>query len=514
MTGTGTGKEPWDDDRLAAAFREAFDVTAPRDLEDRLAEAAASRARPRGAGLGWLRSSGAGAGAVAAVAVVVIAVGVLVSNGLPAASPAASVSAAGSPTSTLAGTPTAAFPAAIFGVEVLTVPEAIEVRDRGDATEIAVAGWFRHPGAMRCLAMPGDPVRPLEGDCTIAFTWLMANPESLIHRTGTSGSDSPPTGPAFNPVFEDVDRSWVYPLPTKGASTPNAVVFVGHFNDPRADRCLIDSPEVCARRFVVDQVAWVDGAAYDAVFPADIDGIPVWTVEETLRRRDAGEAHGIGVAIGGWYAESVSITISCPPPIEAWSPLERYCHAGQELLTDIPQSIDAKSPPSGAALAPFFSPFWGSEFLAERQTPQPVILVGHFDDPLHVTCSHLGRYACISLFVVDRIAWHDGEARGARAGSSNGTNVPVPTRDIAAVEQVVRRSIAAAASIQSVTLLEERDVAGLDPTTDVDPNGLDLVWYIRAVESGSNQVGSFIVADATGELVWSAFPMPQASELP
>ena len=59
-----------------------------------------------------------------------------------------------------------------------------------------------------------------------------------------------------------------------------------------------------------------------------------------------------------------------------------------------------------------------------------------------------------------------------------------------------------------------REITGLDPTTDVDPNGLDLVWYVRAVEMGTHRIGSFIVDDASGELIWSAFPLPPASELP
>jgi len=516
VTGPGPAKEPWGDERLAAAYRAAFDVTPPRNLEDRVETALASGPVRRRPGTGWLRWSSVGAvGAVAAVAVVAVAL--LVSNGLPYALPGGTATSGATPTlgSSPVVAPAAEFPRTIFGIDVLSVTDALDTRDRRDSTEIAVAGWYAPPEPVPCPA-PLPPVVPLlNGDCSIDFTWLMAAPETVRHMSGNSlVSIGPPAGPAVNVVFDGPDTSWALPDTGSGERARTPVVFIGHFADARADGCQPADRPRCLDRFVVDQVPWVDGSAYDAVFPADIDGIPVWTVEATLRRGDAGETHGVGVAIGGWYAESVSISISCPPPIEAWSPLERYCHAGQEFLTDIPQTIDVKTPPTGTGLAPFFSPFWGGEFLADRQTPQPVVLVGHFDDPLAISCSHLGRYACISVFVVDRIAWHDGEPQGARTGSSYRTNAPVPTRDGAAVEEVVRRSIAEGASIQSMTLLEERDVTGLDPTTDVDPNGLDLVWYVRAVEMGTHRIGSFIVDDASGELIWSAFPLPPASELP
>jgi len=87
VTGAGSGKELWDDERLAAAYRAAFEVTAPSGLEDRVAKALASDARPGHPGPRWLRWSGASA--VAAAAVVVIAAVVLTSNGIPTGSPRA-----------------------------------------------------------------------------------------------------------------------------------------------------------------------------------------------------------------------------------------------------------------------------------------------------------------------------------------------------------------------------------------------------------------------------------------
>jgi hypothetical protein len=510
MTGPGPAKEPWDDDRVTAAFRAAFDVTAPGDLENRVTnalETTAQRGRGRGPWGGWLRWSGAGLVAAAVIALV----GVLTWNGALTSSPGAT-DAPVSPTSTPAGTPTAEFPTTIFGIDVLSVPEAILVRDSIDYSrddeEIAVAGWYQQPRPVRCRAT-SSTAAPLDGDCTIEFQWLLANPESLFRVNRLSLSIHDPVGPAISTVFDGVDLSWAtgHPVENRG-STPNAVVFIGHFDDSRAGRCAPERAERCRDRFVVDQVSWLDGAAHDAIFPAEVDGIPVWSVEETIDRRDAGELSGIAVAIGGWYAESGTPFIHpCAIVILHRGFLERWCHKAQEVLTDVPQEIGQQSKPVGTALGPRFSPYWIGGHGTFGQTPQPMVMIGHFEDPHANDCASVGVATCRDLFVVDKVAWSHGANPGPRFGEEPRPNQAAPIRSLREVVGVVDDRIPDAV-ILSVTKVEERDIAGLDPTTDLDPDGTDLVWYVRAVDAGTHRIGTFIVDDATGKLRWSAFPLP------
>jgi hypothetical protein len=255
-------------------------------------------------------------------------------------------------------------------------------------------------------------------------------------------------------------------------------------------------------------VPWVDGAAHDALFPADVDGVPVWSVEETLARRDAGELTGIEVAIGGWYAESGTPFIhSCGLAFLHRGFLERWCYQAQEVLADIPQEIGQLSTPIGTALGPRFSPYWVGGQGSFGQTPQRMVLVGHFEDPLANDCATVGVAACRNLFVADRIAIFKGSL-GTRFGQPPRSLTSAPASSLKEVESVIHDRIGSDAVILSVTTLEERDVVGLDPTTDIDPAGAGLVWYIRAVEAGTHRIGTFIVDDATGELRWSAFPLP------
>jgi hypothetical protein len=309
-------------------------------------------------------------------------------------------------------------------------------------------------------------------------------------------------------VFDGIEAGWGYPISVDD-SMPRPVVFLGHFNDARADDCRTEPRQECRALFVVDQVPWVDGAEYDAVFPADIDGIPVWSVEEMIARRDAGELGGIGVAIGGWYAESIPIQPSCALPAEHWGPLERYCHAGQEVLADIPQAIDVTAPPIGTSLTPFFPRYWTSRFPTDRLIPQPVVLVGHVEDPLANDCPHLGVDVCRSFFVVDRIAWIDGESLGPRVPPNGFFDPfgPHVTRSVTDVARFVRQQIPADGIVQALTAIEASDIGSLDPTVGTALEGRGIVWYVRAVERATNHVGSFIVDDATGVLLWSRFPL-------
>jgi len=507
VTGAGSGKELWDDERLAAAYRAAFEVTAPSGLEDRVAKALASDARPGHPGPRWLRWSGASA--VAAAAVVVIAAVVLTSNGIPTGSPAAS-HAAESATAGAPETPTGGSPSTIFGADVLTVPQAIEVRDQLDDSfgehDIVVAGWYQQPPPIHCQGF-ATGTGSSGGDCTVEYQWLIANPEWLFGTPPQPLTLADPTGPAIRAVFEDIDMSWALASaaedPRQG---PTPVVFVGHFGVVRGASCTESRIERCRERFVVDQVSWVDGAAYDAVFPADVDGIPVRSVEKVLEDRDAGELHGIAVAIGGWYAAD-PVTISCPIVPKAWNLFDRTC-ATSRLVADIPQLANRDRAIVGTGLRPVFAPLWTTRVPAEE--PQgPVVLVGHFQDPLARSCRVDDQRACAGTFVIDRVAWIDGEPLGPRVPPP-GFVLPQPavTQQLFDVARLVREELAADGTVQSMTVLEAQDLASLDPTAIIDLDARAVIWYVRAVEAGTNRIGSFIVDDATGELIWSAFPMP------
>lgn len=177
------------------------------------------------------------------------------------------------------------------------------------------------------------------------------------------------------------------------------------------------------------------------------------------------------------------------------------------MLADIPQAIDLTAPPIGANLTPYFPRFGTSTFPADRLIAQRVVLVGHVEDPLSIDCPHLGVEVCRTFFVVDRIAWIDGENLGPRVPSFVFLD-PRQTRSPTEISRVVRGEIPGDGTVQSITALDAVNIGDLDPTVGPALEGRGIVWYVRAVERGTNRVGSFIVDDASRELLWSAFPMP------
>lgn len=159
-------------------------------------------------------------------------------------------------------------PRQVLGLDVLTIADAIAVRDGGSSDEIAVAGWYDAPplGFVKCLAGRDTGPPWLYGLCEDAFRWLMAAPQPLVNVTGSSGSARAPTGPAVQLAFPAVSPPQPNGLPTSGSSTPLPAVLVGHFNDRRSSRCtgkstapFPDRVAECRSRFVVDAVAWLNG---------------------------------------------------------------------------------------------------------------------------------------------------------------------------------------------------------------------------------------------------------------
>jgi hypothetical protein len=267
----------WDDERLSSAFHERFDQGAPAtlasDVRRALAGTRPSRLGAFGRGPAWVLAT--------AAVIVILAGGALI--GLGGLNRPGAASSAPSSSGT-AATPSADLgpaspssvqpPTSVLGLDVMTVSAAEAVRDAGvDDTEIAIRGWFTPPPVIACThTLDGYASNPLLLDCAQALTWLDQDAESLVHVTETTWVPSAPQSPALNPVLGGLDLSWK-PLPLSAGvvadSKPAAVVFIGHFDDRRASACPAGQRADCQDRFVVDSVAWADGA----VLPRSMRGL-------------------------------------------------------------------------------------------------------------------------------------------------------------------------------------------------------------------------------------------------
>lgn len=274
MTTPSTPREPWDDARLGAAFTaRASRTTTPVDL------AGATRLALRTPPV----ISPVWRGLLAPVAVVVLAIGVIGSGVLlrgddpsaatPSSSPPGGSAAASDSAS--AGPPTA------FGLPIISVTDAIAMRDAAiDDREIAVRGWFDPGPPVSCPAPLEPATSPVQPVCPDQFIWLTEAPESLTTVEPNSLSRQPPTGAAIHPDLDLVDERWAPRLPRAGPSIPVAVVFIGHFDDRRAHLCPAADEQACRDRFVVDRVDWVDGETQPMSAVVTMDGATISNAEE------------------------------------------------------------------------------------------------------------------------------------------------------------------------------------------------------------------------------------------
>ncbi|MFN8520292.1 MAG: hypothetical protein U0667_13060 [Chloroflexota bacterium] len=165
------------------------------------------------------------------------------------------------------------FPSEVAGLPVMGVAEAEALLRSGtvDGQAVAVAGYF--DAFLGSCPAPLGPVGPLEDWCRfVAFTDMRADAQ-LCRPTGDGSVCSSPSGTYVAPfVMGETSgdpRSW---LSGGWASEPAALVLIGHVGDPRQWQCPTDTQAECAGAFVVDRVAWAEGASVPPTAPETGDG--------------------------------------------------------------------------------------------------------------------------------------------------------------------------------------------------------------------------------------------------
>lgn len=392
-------RHDWDDDRLDHAYRARFDVAPPPELTERITSEMSNRTQPGWRGWAWTRPRSA---VLVAGASLLFAVALLASGGgwlgpVPRLGPSFGVPLpSGIAVSDLAGDPfpvQVTSPSATRTLPVLSVAGAIASRGRTIGPfEIAVGGWFLR-------SIPSCPAPPTQTSdlesCGQNSTWLLSGPDSL---------------PGIHPV-----TNWS----PSDSSVPTALVFVGHFHDPRAASCPAgDRRLACDALFVVDGIAWESPTNLEA-FPVQAAGYAVISVSAAGSIRDSGASTEIAVA--GWY-EPLPVIFCALWLGPAIFPLEGDCSVGRQWLTETPEQLvqtnpcpegggsaqcTSDRPPTGPAISAVFERGVGDALSRRAQsTPTAVVFIGHFNDPRSAGCR--SPAACTQRFVVDAIAWADG----------------------------------------------------------------------------------------------------------
>lgn len=243
-------------------------------------------------------------------------------------------------------------------------------------------------------------------------------------------------------------------------------------------------------------------------FPSSVAGMPVVSVAQAVEFLQGGDLDGRAVAVAGYFFQAVP---SCPAPMRYIGPLEDWCRfvaftddvASATLCTYTDNSATCR-PPSGTHLAPFLvSETSGALPPALEGKPVPLVLIGHAGDARQWQCAADAQEACGRAFVVDRIAWANGEAIPLTAPEPwNQTTferlVPRLTMNQATAALGLGDQVLAAAAFRA------GDISTVDPRWNLA--GDDIVWIVRSTGADASvdatrSVTVSLVDDATGNLV-------------
>ncbi len=235
-------------------------------------------------------------------------------------------------------------------------------------------------------------------------------------------------------------------------------------------------------------------------FPSSVADMPVITVAQAVALLNAGQLNGRAVAVAGYFAEEF---LPCPMPMGYVAPLQDWCRAVAFTDDDLGLGMDNPmgwSIPSGVAnLSPYLvAETAGGEAITYSGGSQPLVVIGHADDPRQWQCPPASRSQCAGDFVVDRIAWADGAAVPLAPLT---TNVPA------------RMSLNDLAQATGGHGLLTADAVKASDAWTIDPRfhavGDNTVWVVRRLTStitatpddGTRRVSVWLVADATGTVL-------------
>ena len=149
-------------------------------------------------------------------------------------------------------------------------------------------------------------------------------------------------------------------------------------------------------------------ASATPAFPTSVLGLPVHTVPQARALIADGAHTGRAIAVAGWWSAS-ALAMSCPAPSEYTPAIEDYCGlsalaADATQVSHITQSGNVMSfsfnVPDGALQPKVVPDTAGSGQPSanigdlDRNTPQPVVAIGHAGDARAVQCTAAQRSDC------------------------------------------------------------------------------------------------------------------------
>ena len=311
------------EDRVVRGLRRVALPPAPEALRARVNRVTATRPTVR---QGRHRARGRSTLLIAAVAVLLTIAGgaLLLTGGYRAVLPNRSSQTA-NPATTASPGPTpvaqATLPTEVDGLPVLTVSEAIAKRDAGGlgTNPIAVRGYWSDGSVGHSCAPPDQTTGELEIYCHDREFGITELDEPIVvitnHGYMTEGS-----GPWLTPYLTEdiagVADLFNLPIINGQRFPPTPIVVVGHFNDPRAEKCRPTARKLCRDRLVLDRIVQFQPGAVPTPAPTPTP-TPFPYADPPPAPYDAAScAEGHPIKFAGWTTlSSLGIDIASPDEI-------------------------------------------------------------------------------------------------------------------------------------------------------------------------------------------------------
>ncbi len=246
--------------------------------------------------------------------------------------------------------------------------------------------------------------------------------------------------------------------------------------------------------------------------PSEVAGLPVLSVAHAVDLLRSGELDGQAVAVAGYYD---AFTPPCPYPGRYVGPLEDWCRfvaftdtrASAQLCQ--PEGTDGVScsQPTGTSLAPFFMTETSGSAASRVSGQEPValVLIGHAGDARQWQCTAATQAECANAFVVDRIAWAEGDdvpPAAPQTGDQQSGSAVTPRMTLTQVAA----AIGLGDDLLTGAPFRAGDIATVDPRWNFA--GDRLAWVVRSLAPavGSDAQGArpevvWLVDDATGRVI-------------
>ncbi len=235
--------------------------------------------------------------------------------------------------------------------------------------------------------------------------------------------------------------------------------------------------------------------------------MPVLSVGGLNQLIAEGKLDGRVSAVGGWWIPTMSM--SCPAPARWIAPLESYCgnnifasrsYAAFSCTSD-GTSCGSNGPPPGVdILEPLnlIETSTGPAFNVPGNGPGlRMVLVGHVGDPRQWDCFEDDRAACARAFVIDSVAWIDGQEVALVGGSAH-----LQTR--LTVDEAI--AVANGGTAVAAVAVTASEVETVDPR--LHETGQAAMWVVRTfVDTGNNAddptraASVWVIDDATGQVL-------------